>query len=101
MPSNGVLLDGTKPLPEPMLIFISKVLWHSPESNFTVSGQATILYNELKYHTFKIIATSFKDKWVNDYEDEGLSGSYIILPKANSKSFFFKVLYISTQSLQS
>ena len=28
---NGLLPDGTKPLPEPMLTIISKVLWHSSE----------------------------------------------------------------------
>ena len=32
---NGLLPDGTKPLPEPILtIIFSEVLWHSPEGNF-------------------------------------------------------------------
>ena len=32
---NGLLPDGTKPLPEPMLISHYWVLWHSLNSNFT------------------------------------------------------------------
>ena len=53
---NGLLPDGTKPLPEPMLTFISEVLWHSPESNFTVSIQAIILYMmSLKIILFKLL----------------------------------------------
>ena len=43
---NGLLPDGTKPLFEPMLTSqYYQVLWHSPESNFTVSTQANTLYN--------------------------------------------------------
>ena len=30
---NGLVPDGTKPLPEPILI-ICEDLWHSPEGNF-------------------------------------------------------------------
>ena len=37
---------------------ISDILWHSPESNFTVSTPATIPYNEFENHTFKNIVTS-------------------------------------------
>ena len=32
-------------------------MWHSPESNFTASAQATILY-EFEKHAFRIIVTS-------------------------------------------
>ena len=33
---NGLLPDGTEPLPEPVLIYIiSKVQWHSSEGNCT------------------------------------------------------------------
>ena len=54
---NGLLPDGTKPLPEPMLIsLIGEIMWHSPESNFTASAQATILYHEFKNDVFKITA---------------------------------------------
>ena len=31
---NGLLLDGTNALPEPMLTYFD-VLWHSPENSFT------------------------------------------------------------------
>ena len=43
---------------------ISEVLWHSPESNFTVSAQATILHNEFE-NIFKSIATTPRCQWVN------------------------------------
>ena len=33
-------------------LVISVVLWHSPETNFTVSAQTTILCNEFKDYTF-------------------------------------------------
>ena len=39
-------------------LFIRRVLWHSPESNFTLSDPATILYNEFGNYTFKITVTS-------------------------------------------
>ena len=37
---------------------INEVLWHSPESNFTASAQATIRYYECKKYTFKITVAS-------------------------------------------
>ena len=37
---------------------ISGILWHSSESNSTVSAQATILYNEFENSTFIITVTS-------------------------------------------
>ena len=42
-------------------LMISKILWHSPESNFTTIAHATILYNAFKNHTFKITATSLQE----------------------------------------
>ena len=42
-----VMPDGTKPLPEPIL-----VLWHSPQSNFTVTAQVTILNDVFENYTF-------------------------------------------------
>ena len=49
---NGLLPDGTKPLPEAMLtyqVIISEFLWHltyTCKSNFTVIVQATVLCDE-------------------------------------------------------
>ena len=43
---------------------ISEVLWHSPESNLTVSSQDTALYHEFENNIFKIIATSTRGQWV-------------------------------------
>ena len=39
-------------------LLISEVLWHSPESNFTASTQATVLYHEIENYTSRIAATS-------------------------------------------
>ena len=36
-------------------LLISEILWHSPESNFTASTQATNLFNEFENYTFKIV----------------------------------------------
>ena len=55
----GLLPDGTKPLPDPMLTS-GKVLWYSHESNFTVSAPGAILYNGFENYTFKITATSLR-----------------------------------------
>ena len=46
-------------------LLISQILWHSPESNFTLTAHATILYNEFENHTFKIPATSPRGEPVN------------------------------------
>ena len=53
----GVLPDGTKPLPEPILSFSNEVLRHSPDISFTVSAQAAFLYDDFENQTFKITAT--------------------------------------------
>ena len=37
---------------------ISEVLWHSPESNFTVNIEAVILYNKFENYIFEITITS-------------------------------------------
>ena len=44
---------------------ISEALWDSPDSNFTVSVQPTILYNRFENYVFDIIATSRRDQRVN------------------------------------
>ena len=68
---NGLLSDGTKPLPEPTLtshylnqLHIAEVLQHSPENNCTVNAQGTILYNEFKNYMFKIFTTSPRGWWL-------------------------------------
>ena len=75
---NDLLPDGTKPLPEPGMsnihpclnqcrLLISKVLWHSHESNFTTTTHANILYNEFENYTLKIITTPPKANELNAY----------------------------------
>ena len=59
---NDLLPDGSKSLPEPILI--DEVLRHTLHSNFKASAQAAILYNECKNYTFTIIATSSMGQWV-------------------------------------
>ena len=65
-PGNGLLPDGTKPLPEPMVMSHCQGVWYSPESVFTPSTQRTILYNDLESYTFfRITAASPRDQQVN------------------------------------
>ena len=49
-------------------LLISEVLWHSPESNFTVSAQASYLYNQLENYIYKITATFPTAQWVNEIQ---------------------------------
>ena len=52
------MADGAKLSPKPMptsRLLITEVLCHSSVSYFTASAQATILYNEIRYYTFKVI----------------------------------------------
>ena len=51
---NGLVPDGTKPLPR---LLISEILWHEPESNFTASSPTIIMYNECENYTLKITIT--------------------------------------------
>ena len=45
-------------------LFISDVLWFSPESNSIASGQATVPLNEFENYTVSVITTSSRDHWV-------------------------------------
>ena len=42
-PDNGLLPDGTKPLPEPKVTNISEALWHSPKCNTQEMFKISIL----------------------------------------------------------
>ena len=46
----GLLPDGTKPLPEPMLTYDQWVLWHSPDNNFTQNTQDIYRWNEFEIY---------------------------------------------------
>ena len=39
-------------------LLIGKVLWHSPQNNFTENVKATILYDEFENHILEITGTS-------------------------------------------
>ena len=56
---NGLLPDGTKPLPEPMLTKLL-CLWHSHKRNLTELAQSITWVN----NTFRIIATYASGQWV-------------------------------------
>ena len=45
-----------------------EVLWHSEESDFAVSAEATFLYKEFENHTFRITATSLNSQWTKSWE---------------------------------
>ena len=47
-------------------LFVSEVMWYSPNKHFTASAKDDILYNELEKHTFEITITSPRVQWVND-----------------------------------
>ena len=53
---DGLVPDGTKPLPEPNWPLSSEVQWHSPEITFTESAHATALHSEFKNFIFQITA---------------------------------------------
>ena len=55
---NGLLPDGTKPLPGPVLIYDRRSLWHSSDNNFVWSIQNINSQNVFENYTFKITATS-------------------------------------------
>ena len=58
-------------------LFIIEILWQSPENNFSVSAEATILYNEFKNYTF----LSFHFWYVNIPQGEGvLHITFVIVP---------------------
>ena len=56
---NGLLPDGTKPLPEPMLTYHQKglvgVRWDSSEGNFTIDTSANSHKNELENYISKFV----------------------------------------------
>ena len=43
-------------------LLTSDVLWHSPESNFIVNAQASVLYNGFENYTFQITVTYARDQ---------------------------------------
>ena len=45
-------------------LLISEFLWHSSDCNFTVSAQATFVYNVCENYNFKFTATSPREQWV-------------------------------------
>ena len=50
-------------------LLICEVLWHSCESNFTVSTQTTFLYDEFEKYTFKTTSTSPRGQGVKFWWD--------------------------------
>ena len=56
--------------PNQCWFLISKVLWHSPESNIPASAQAIILYNVFENYTFKFTTTSTGGQWVRYFMTE-------------------------------
>ena len=50
---NGLFPDGTKPILEPCKLVKSDIPRYSPERDFTVKPQATVLYTEFENQAFK------------------------------------------------
>ena len=61
---HGLLPDGTKPLPEPMLTYQSCRNVYSHQSNFLGNGHDFNLEDEFEDDVFKIITTSHQGQWV-------------------------------------
>ena len=58
---NGLMPDGNKPLPEPMLeLMISEVLWYSFQGIFIGNAQEIYPWYEFKNYLFKMTAPSRK-----------------------------------------
>ena len=63
--SHGLVPEGTKPLPKPMLTYHWwGYVWHSPKTNFTGSAVDINSYNEFEKYTYKIISTLLRGQWV-------------------------------------
>ena len=56
---------------------IDVVMCHSPQSDFSVSAQATILYNKFENYTFKNTSTSPRGQWVNHWRVKTKSQSLL------------------------
>ena len=69
-------------------LLISEVLWHSSESNFTASAQATVLYNEFENYSFKITATSPRGQRVD------ISMMYATLWNTKQKRILTYLVYL-------
>ena len=54
----GLLPDGTKPLPKPIIPYHQWSIWYSPEGNYTKNPQDINHDNKLKNYTLKIASVS-------------------------------------------
>ena len=78
---------------------INEVLWHSPESNFTVSVLATIQYNGLESYILEHIILHFTNgifKWIipnaNIAIGIQISLKYAPMPSIHNESSFVQVM---------
>ena len=62
---NGLLPDGTKPLPKPMLTSYQLSSLAHTWKQFNGKCPSNIFCNEFENYTFKITATSPSVQWVN------------------------------------
>ena len=73
-PANGLLPDGTKPLPEPVSpLIIGEVLWHLTLGNFARNAQDIYVDISLKITNVKIIAAYLRGQWVNTAMEDSRS----------------------------
>ena len=59
---NGLLFDGCKPFPEPILACRNEIMWHSLEGNFLQNAQNINQYNFIFSITAPSPAESIKVK---------------------------------------
>ena len=84
---NGLTLRAPNHNLNQCWFLISEALWHSFESNFTASAQATILYTCIEFQNYisKIAATSSRGQWVNGSDSFRISTKHVISTWRNGR----------------
>ena len=62
---NGLVTDGTKPLPEPMLTYPYGFFWRSSKADFSENAQDIRPWYESENYKIKITTASPRGQWFN------------------------------------
>ena len=83
----GLLPDGTKPLPEPILTIIKGILWHSTECNLTRSAHKLNPQQMFKDYTSAITTKSPRGQSVNSLQSHQWPPQYNVLLTPTSRNW--------------
>ena len=86
---NGLLLDSSKPLPEPMLICHQSVLWHSSERNFTINAHECKLLQDFGDYILKLLPHLPGTNELYDYCLSALCLQILWRPNNNNRNVDF------------